>query len=60
MDVASGGKETRRQRNKIRRSGGVVPWHCRKSVMGSRRWYEEPSGKVMMLSRNGSGSIVCV
>ena len=57
VDDACSDEATRRQRNRIRRSGGVVPWHCRKSVMGSRRWYEVPSGKVRVLSRKGRGSI---
>jgi hypothetical protein len=26
--------------------------------MGSRRWYEVPSGKVRVLSRKGSGSML--
>jgi hypothetical protein len=56
-DDACSDEATRRQRNRIRRSGGVTPWHCRKSVMGSRRWYEVPSGKVRVLSRKGRGSI---
>ena len=57
VDDASSDEAIRRQRNKILRSGGVTPWHCRKSVMGSRRWYEVPSGKVRILSRKGRGSI---
>lgn len=55
-DEASG--VMRLQRNRIRRSGGVTPWHCRKSVMDSRRWYDDPSGKVRISSRNGKDAIV--
>lgn len=57
-DNSFSGELIRRQRNKMRRSGGVAPWHCRKSVMGSRRWYEVPSGKVRVWSRKGRGSML--
>ena len=58
LDGVSDDGERRRQRYRMRRSGGTTPWHWRKSVMGSRRSNDVPSENLIVWSRNGRGSMV--